>query len=65
MSRRTRVYSLVAVALVAAIALAGFTIVRPFSSQAKPTSKATVSWDAQHAVHDLHSPLSDHERALR
>ena len=65
MSRRSRVYSLVAVVLVGTIALASFTIFHPFASQAKPAAKATLSWDAQHASHDLHSPQSDHQRALR
>jgi hypothetical protein len=48
--------------LIVATTLAAIAIARPFTSSAQPASH---TYQDVNRAHDLHSPQSDHQRALR
>jgi immune inhibitor A len=52
------------IVLIAAVAIGSFVAFKPFSSQASPAQTRQNPLDAAAKAHDLHSPLSDHQRAL-
>ncbi len=64
MSRRVRIFSVLGVFLIVATTLATIAFVRPFTSSAQPATTSHLPNDVNRA-HDLHSPMSDHQRALR
>jgi len=61
-SRRVRMFSMLGVFLIVATTLAAIAIVRPFTSSAQ---SAVSSYQDVNRAHDLHSPQSDHQRAMR
>lgn len=62
MSRRIRLFSMLGVFLIVATTLAAIAVARPFTSSAQPASH---TYQDANRAHDLHSPQSDHQRALR
>ena len=64
MSRRVRIFSVLGVFLIVATTLATIAFVRPFTSSAQPAATSHLPNDVNRA-HDLHSLISDHQRALR
>ena len=63
MSRRVRIFSIVGVALIVATTLATLAIFHPFTSSAQRATSQS-PYDVNRA-HDLPSPQSDRQRALR